>query len=285
MILSRCVAEYEKLLERSAVLRSLEGFHYAICGGAIRSWYLEETPRDIDIAVDDHIDDVREWADGLNDETISIARNRFGGWKLREKPEDGSAELVFDVWPLNETEGLKSAYKELSFQAPHTFKDPYQFFTFENLAQYAPWNVDCMNLEVKAVETKSGYSRMIRYNDRGLTKAIVDNKLDMNYEPTSNHPMKALRGLRVATKGFGRGSLKLTSTARHYLATHLGKFVGGFGCDLEQLGKPLLQMGQAYEEGGEKHYGAGLIYWIVDRVVVDWECPLLGIKSGRESKI
>ncbi len=276
MLLSRSVTQYELLLEKSVVLKQLLPYHHAIVGGAIRSWFLEETPRDIDIAVALPANRVADEVNRLGNKVIA-AKNRFGGWKLVERSTDGPPVAEFDIWSLEETEGLKTAYKERCYgdNSPcHSYCDPWQFFTFENLAKYSPWSTDAVNLEIKHVETPEGSTRTIKFNDRGFVKSVLTNAIDMNYDcPTTNHSMKALRGLRTAKKGLIRSSLKMTDTAREYIGNHLNLF----GKSPEEVIALLKVPTAAMAPGGSKtlhDYGPlKLVY--KDRKVVEIDAPLL----------
>lgn len=157
-------------------------------GGSVRAWMTGRTPRDIDIAVDCNKEHLLEIVEGITD---NIEENRFGGLKVKEP----LTNLEYDLWPLSSTWNLIDA------------KVP---FTFENLARYASFNVDCI---VVICEPLSG----VRIFDYGFVDAMVKGAVEVNYEPNPIAPFNALRGLKIAAQY----NLKAGQSLKDYVAKYL----------------------------------------------------------------
>jgi hypothetical protein len=166
------VEGYLKLLSSNSLLKSIH-YPHGVFGGAVRSWIVGRKPRDIDIAVECEPYQLQELVGDRAHTT-----NRFGGYKLVE------GGVTFDLWPLCETWALKNAGVE---------------FTFENLARYASYNIDCIVL-----------TNVMETIDLGFSKAIQDGFVEVNYEPNPIAAYNAIRGLRLCkTYGLKAGkSLK-----------------------------------------------------------------------------
>lgn len=176
----KCAKEYEILVKHSSFLKNIP-FRHGVFGGALRSWFFDKKPRDIDIAVDCSLRDFNIMAS-----QIEHTRNSFGGIKIL-------GDIEIDVWPLSETWNLQH-------------KNVYS--TFENLARFASFNVDCVVLEIG-----SSY----RLIDMGFTKGLVDGFVEINYEPNPLPASNALRGLRLCYNL----NLKPGKMLRKYVTEHL----------------------------------------------------------------
>jgi hypothetical protein len=176
-----------KLIKTSPLVRSIQ-YSYGVFGGAVRSWITGRKPRDIDIAINCERFQLEELLEDFKSE-----QNRFGGFKLNENG------VIFDMWPLNETWALKNAQVD---------------FTFDNLARYASYNLDCIVL-TDSLETI----------DIGYSKAMKEGFVEVNYEPNPIAMYNALRGLRLCKVYNLKAGQSLKDYVVKYVDTDTKKFI------------------------------------------------------------
>lgn len=150
-----------------------------IFGGAVRDWYLDKTPKDIDIVVDTFY--FKEILEG-----VKIAENTFGGTVIIL---DG---ITFDIWNLPDTYAFKSG----QFSA-----------SWENLIYSVPFNLDA----IIVMTDGRVYDHPAFWN--GLNNKEIDFMNSVHKDPK----FLAQRAVLFAKKYKFALSLKLTDYIRKHL--------------------------------------------------------------------
>ncbi len=174
-------ANWNKLNEKSDVAQMLEQVSnwgtIAVVGGAVRDWFFDKTPRDIDLVVDCPASVL---------ETLSkykAIKNRFGGYKVSLNKID------FDIWGLDSTWAFKNnpAFSQKLETIPETV-----FLNLDAVIYYP--------------STKSVL-------DKGFSQAMESKELDTVYQPNP-YPYLCVSKSLVALKKY---NLKTSARLKDYI--------------------------------------------------------------------
>jgi len=167
---------------RMVVDRILQkGWEAYLVGGALRDLALGQAPRDIDIVICNrtYSEIFTELADF--DDLERVGSTQLGGFRLKS-----SANIVFDVWPLNQTLGFKEQGLEPRIENfPH---------------------VPFLNLDAIVLQLSLGKGRVRRVYERGFFAGINNRLLEVNYEKNPFPALCLARAIIIAVKfGFRIG--------------------------------------------------------------------------------
>src|SRR5690348_1471081 len=116
-------------------LKTTKGLNVGIFGGACRDWFLDKTPKDIDLIIECE-DPNSTILDDLILGAHEVKKNKFDGYKLIY---DG---ISFDIWKLHEARQFKDLNLEPSF---------------ENLLKTVPLSTDQIVVTLKGDVYEGGF--------------------------------------------------------------------------------------------------------------------------------